>query len=136
MNAVQKKSRAAYSSSLLGAIGWAIPLVVALATGTYLTQTRQTEDIRLKTRARDEIRAMTAALVAKRADGKPLPGTQEGLQALVDDGTLPHVPNDPWGHPYQYRNPGTERSWELYSLGPDGIESRDDIVSWNLYGGR
>jgi general secretion pathway protein G len=68
------------------------------------------------------------------------PTTEEGLDALV------HKPNDRmiaekwvqqllfigpdlWGHPYQYRCPGRRNSeaFDLFSLGPDGVESADDI---------
>ncbi|MBI2094652.1 MAG: type II secretion system major pseudopilin GspG [Candidatus Omnitrophica bacterium] len=39
---------------------------------------------------------------------------------------------DPWGREYQYRNPGTHRSYDydLYSFGPDGQESDDDVKNW------
>ena len=39
---------------------------------------------------------------------------------------------DPWGRDYQYKNPGTHKpySYDLYSLGKDGIESSDDITNW------
>jgi general secretion pathway protein G len=30
------------------------------------------------------------------------------------------VPMDPWGHPYQYRVPGTKGEYEIVSLGKDG----------------
>lgn len=37
------------------------------------------------------------------------------------------VPNDPWGHPYEYKLNGSE--FELKSLGPDGqAGTEDDIV--------
>jgi len=41
-------------------------------------------------------------------------------------------PEDPWGNPYQYRYPGTKNpgSYDLYSLGPDGNPSEDDIGNW------
>jgi general secretion pathway protein G len=36
---------------------------------------------------------------------------------------------DPWGHPYQYRIPGRQvcAPFEIFSLGPDGIVSWDDV---------
>lgn len=72
------------------------------------------------------------------------PSTAEGLQALVtppasradrwrgpylQDGKMPM---DPWGRPYQYRFPGTHNkdSYDLYSFGPDGQESNDDVKNW------
>lgn len=41
---------------------------------------------------------------------------------------------DPWGHPYQYRMPGQHGSYDLYSLGPKGIEGGEsdsnELRSW------
>lgn len=136
MSTTGKKAASLAGNNLLGIVGWGIPLFVAIAGASYLAQARQTDDIKLKARARDEIRAMTSALLLERPGHHAMPTTGEGLYALVTDGTLPGIPDDPWGRPYQYRNPGTIQAWELYTLGPDGVESQDDIVSWNLYGGR
>ena len=122
--------------SLIGVLGWLLPLAVAIAVVFWINASRQTGNMRKVSQARDEIRALSAALIAPRPDGRSMPDSRQGLAALVEDGTLPHIPLDPWGRPYQFRNPGTVRTWELYSLGPDGIESADDVVGWNLYGGR
>lgn len=123
-------------TSLIGVLGWLVPLGVAVASGYWLNAHGTTDDIRRNARARDHIRAIGAALLAPRDDGKGMPSTEQGLQALVADGILPRIPDDPWGRPYQYRNPGSVQAWELYSFGADVQESADDIVSWNLYGGR
>ena len=122
--------------SLIGLLGWLLPLAVAIAVLFWLNAGRQSDHMRRVSKARDEIRAISAALIAPRPDGEHMPDGKQGLGALVDEGSLPHIPLDPWGRAYQYRNPGSIRAWELYSLGPDGIESADDIVGWNLYGGR
>jgi general secretion pathway protein G len=61
------------------------------------------------------------------------PTTEQGLQSLI---TRPvgvsrwsgpyikgdKVPEDPWGHPYLYRNPSQRpgHDYDLYSLGPTG----------------
>jgi len=74
------------------------------------------------------------------------PTSEQGLRALVikpDSSPVPEgwsgpylkkkrVPKDPWGHEYVYVSPGVhnEDSFDLYSYGPDGIESEDDIVNW------
>jgi general secretion pathway protein G len=34
------------------------------------------------------------------------PSTDEGIQALVSERFLDHMPRDPWGNPYVYRYPG------------------------------
>ena len=40
--------------------------------------------------------------------------------------------NDPWGHPYVYRCPGTHNAdYDLSSFGPDGNEGgTDDVTNW------
>ncbi|MEM9226483.1 MAG: type II secretion system protein GspG [Verrucomicrobiota bacterium] len=70
------------------------------------------------------------ALVAYRLDNKNYPTTEQGLAALSE--YLDEDPVDPWDKPYQYRYPGTRNtsSYDLWSLGPDGVESDDDIGNW------
>ncbi len=72
------------------------------------------------------------------------PTTQQGLKALIqrpeNDGGRwrgPYIEGpenlvDPWGRELQYRYPGTRNamSYDLFSLGPDGTESGDDITNW------
>ena len=71
--------------------------------------------------------------------------SRQGLQALVlkpTSGPLPtnwkpyleKLPNDPWGRPYQYLNPGIKGEVDVMSFGADGQsggEGKDaDIGSW------
>jgi len=72
------------------------------------------------------------------------PSTEEGMQALITPPANrserwkgPYIENktvplDPWGNPYQYRYPGTKNAdkYDLWSWGPDGRESADDIGNW------
>ncbi|WP_442889259.1 type II secretion system protein GspG [Congregicoccus parvus] len=74
------------------------------------------------------------------------PTTDEGFLALVVcpesmrevwtgpylDLSRPEVPKDPWGRPYQYCSPGIKNlsTYDVWSLGPDGIVSADDIGNW------
>lgn len=37
------------------------------------------------------------------------------------------IPSDPWGQPYVYKKIGN-RDFEIYSVGPDGVEGNDDDV--------
>lgn len=81
-------------------------------------------------------------LTAYRVNMGRYPSTEEGLAALVskpsDEAVNwrgPYVKKmnpDPWGTPYQYRYPGERNSgsYDLWSLGPDGVESDDDIGNW------
>jgi general secretion pathway protein G len=48
---------------------------------------------------------------------------------------LEDVPLDPWNNAYQYRFPGSKningaRGYDIWSHGPDGAESADDIGNW------
>lgn len=98
----------------------------------------ETEDERDLRKAREGVMLLKSALGAYSFDlAKPAPDDADGgLQVLVDTGYLKAIPTDPWGQAYQYRKPGQYggRVFDLYSLGPDGKESEDDIADWNLYG--
>jgi general secretion pathway protein G len=74
------------------------------------------------------------------------PTTEEGLKVLVEAPTTdaskwrgPYIKmlrNDPWGNPYQYKNPGTHHptSFDLWSRGKDGADGGEgenaDIGNW------
>ena len=86
------------------------------------------------------------ALKLYELDNGFLPTTVQGLNALLQKPTttpmpenwngpyLEKLPVDPWGRPYQYLSPGTNRphDYDLSSLGkdakPDAV--KDDIVNW------
>ncbi len=85
--------------------------------------------------ARIEMKSMSTALDLFLLDVGRYPTQQEGLQALVaNPGGLqswhgPYlkttvVPSDPWGHPYQYRFPGQNGDYDLWTLGADNIASQ------------
>lgn len=96
-------------------------------------------------KARQDVRALEASLNMYKLDNYVYPSTDQGLEALVekpstppepaqwkDGGYLDRMPNDPWQRPYQYLSPGTHGTIDVYSLGPDGQPSDDDIGNWNL----
>ena len=100
-------------------------------------------------RARQDIRAIEAALDLYKLDNFRYPTSAQGLQALVSkpdtpplprnwrqDGYLARLPKDPWGAPYRYVIPGTQGRFDLFSLGADGQpggEGEDaDIGNWEL----
>jgi general secretion pathway protein G len=124
------------SVSLIEASVWGLSLLVGVAIGVVLYNRQVTDEMRQSAQAREMIRALNSALHIPRPGGGSMPDTESGLKALVADGTLSHIPDDPWGRPYIYRNPGVEGAYDLVSLGPDGVESKDDLTLANLYGGR
>lgn len=94
--------------------------------------------------AKAQIEMIMAALDAYRLDVGSYPSQQEGLEALisnpgVDDWAGPYlakgqIPEDPWKHPYIYRNPGQNGEVEVSSLGKDNKEGGsgedNDVNSW------
>ncbi|HZQ62747.1 MAG TPA: type II secretion system major pseudopilin GspG [Casimicrobiaceae bacterium] len=99
--------------------------------------------------ARNDVAAIMQALKLYRLDNQRYPTTEQGLQALVarpttdpvpmnwkPNGYLERLPNDPWGHPYQYLNPGLHGEIDVFSLGADGKPGGSgadaDIGSWQL----
>jgi general secretion pathway protein G len=98
------------------------------------------------TAARADVSTLMNALKVYKADNQRYPSAEQGLQALVTRPTtgvvpstwrgpyLDKLPNDPWGHPYQYANPGLKGEIDVYSFGADGVVGGDgdnaDIGSW------
>lgn len=97
--------------------------------------------------ARQDIGSIKQALDLYRLDNGRYPTQEQGLQALIskpstdpvpnnwkDGGYLDKLPTDPWGHPYQYLNPGVHGEIDVFSFGADGKpggEGNDaDIGSW------
>lgn len=103
------------------------------------------------TAAKTDIATLDQALEMYRLDNHAYPSTDQGLEALiVKPGGEPEarnwnlegylkkkqLPNDPWGHAYQYVSPGQEgRPYDLYSFGADGREGGEaydaDIGNWS-----
>ena len=61
--------------------------------------------------------------------------SQEGLQAVVSYLQKKAIPNDPWGRPFQYVQPGRNAAYDIISYGADGREGGEgkdaDIGNWD-----
>jgi general secretion pathway protein G len=92
-----------------------------------------------------QIHDLGATLDLYRLEIGNYPSTDQGLEALVrQPGNAPNwngpylkksdVPKDPWGNEYQYRAPGQNGAFDIWSLGADnrdGGEGEDkDVTSW------
>jgi len=89
---------------------------------------------------------LSTALDLYELDNGRYPTTEQGLSALIQKPTAtpepmqwngPYlkkkkIPTDPWGRTYVYVAPGRHNTddYDLSSLGPDGMESSDDIGNW------
>jgi general secretion pathway protein G len=97
------------------------------------------------TAARTDVNNLMQALKLYKLDNQRYPSSEQGLQALVSKPTvgqippnwkpyLDKLPNDPWGRPYQFANPGLRSEIDVYSLGADGVVGGEgksaDIGSW------
>jgi general secretion pathway protein G len=95
---------------------------------------------------RAKITRLEQALEFYQMDNARFPTSDQGLEALVNKPSAPPVPRaytpggysknealiDPWGNTFQYRIPGSNNphSFDIWSLGPDGVEGGDDIANW------
>lgn len=97
------------------------------------------------TAARTDVSNLMQALKLYKLDNLRYPSAEQGLRALVAKPStgpqppnwkpyLEKLPNDPWGRPYQYLNPGIKGEIDVMSFGADGQsggEGKDaDIGSW------
>lgn len=97
------------------------------------------------TAARTDVNNLMQALKLYRLDNQRYPSGEQGLEALIRKPTAGNVPpnwrpyieklpNDPWGRPYQYVNPGVRGEVDVFSFGADGQpggEGKDgDVGSW------
>ena len=85
-------------------------------------------------KARGDISAIETALELYSLDNFGYPSQQDGLEALVSGGYIKKMSVDPWGNPYEYRNPGENGIVDIYSLGsdgePGGEDQNADIGNW------
>ena len=96
------------------------------------------------TAAKSDIQNIMNALKMYKLDNGRFPSQDQGLDALVTKPSsgsvgnwkpeLEKLPQDPWGHPYQYANPGTHGEIDVFSYGADGQPGGEgddaDIGSW------
>ncbi len=84
--------------------------------------------------AKSQLRTFETALSIYYMDHGDYPGTDSGLDALVDAKLLPKIPMDPWGNDYVYLQ--ETDSFDLWTNGKDGAPGGDgfkkDINSKNL----
>lgn len=95
--------------------------------------------------AKTDVNNIMQALKLYKLDNQNFPTGEQGLQALSTrptagpapgnwKGYIEKLPNDPWGRPYQYLNPGVNKEIDVMSFGADGVAGGEgknaDIGSW------
>ena len=97
------------------------------------------------TAAKTDVSNLMQALKLYKLDNQRYPSTAQGLQAWRVKPTadpvpgnwkpyLDQLPNDPWGRPYIYLNPGVKGEVDVMSFGADGQSGGEgknaDVGSW------
>ncbi|MCH9665333.1 MAG: type II secretion system major pseudopilin GspG [Gammaproteobacteria bacterium] len=118
-------------------------VIIAILAATIIPNFFDAPDKARVVRAKQDVRALENSLILFKLDNFNYPSS---LQDLVQKpgnapnwkqgGYLERLPKDPWGNDYQYRNPGRESNFDVFSFGADGSEGGDgtatDIGNWNL----
>ncbi|OGT43504.1 MAG: type II secretion system protein GspG [Gammaproteobacteria bacterium RIFCSPHIGHO2_12_FULL_40_19] len=95
--------------------------------------------------ARADIRSIQNAMELYKLDNGFYPSTDQGIQALVtkptgepvpqnwsENGYLPKVMMDPWGHAFHYAHPGKHGSIDIWSDGPPDSSGKNTVVgNWD-----
>ena len=91
------------------------------------------------TKVKNDIMALEGALDLYKLDNGRYPSNSEVLKVLISEEEntyLKRLPLDPWGHAYQFDNPGKFNKIDIYSFGadqkPGGSGIDKDIGNWNL----
>jgi len=116
-----------------------LAILAGLIIPRYVGRVEEARKVKVVT----QIRELMKALELYRLDNSKYPSTEQGLQALVEQPTsepqplkwrqyMDKIPKDAWGNDYIYLCPGTHGAFDIISIGPDGKEGEDDIMSWDL----
>ena len=120
-------------------IGIVVPIILILAAFIKVDKIFPREENTVQIFVDD---TMNAPLFRFRIDNGRYPTSEEGLAALIEAPSvlksswkgpyLEQIPPDPWLGEYQYRSPGIHnpKKFDLWSMGPDGVNSEDDIGNW------
>jgi general secretion pathway protein G len=119
--------------------------IIALLMGMVIFQIADFGAGAKVTKAQADLLGFKEMLAAYQLDNGSLPTTDQGIKVLWAKPTIEPVPPrwralleqetlDPWGHSYQYRNPGKRNpdKYDVFSMGEDGLpDTDDDIGNWH-----
>jgi general secretion pathway protein G len=122
-------------------------VIIGLLATVVMINVMPSQDRAMVEKAHADISVLEQALDTYRLDQLAYPRTEQGLQALVSPpaglarperyrqgGYIRRLPADPWGNPYQYRQPGRRGAFDVFSFGADGVEGGEgdnaDIGNW------
>jgi len=113
--------------------------LAAIVVPKFAGRTQQAKE----TQAITQISAFETALNSFEVDNGYYPQGSDGLSELINPPKnasnwrgpyIKELPNDPWGNPYIYENPGKVNTsgFDIISAGPDGRPgTEDDITNYS-----
>jgi len=118
--------------------------IIALLMGMVIFQVSDLSGGAKREKVQADLLAFKEMLASYQLETGTLPTTEQGLKALWSEPTVEPIPQhwrkqldqetlDPWGHSYQYRNPGKHNpdKYDVFSMGEDGQpDTPDDIGNW------
>ncbi len=122
-------------------------VIIGLLATVVIVNVLPARDKAMVTKARADIALIEQGLEMYRLDLFTYPAADQGLASLQGPpaglaqpenyrrgGYLKRLPDDPWGKPYHYANPGSHGAIDIYSLGADGAPGgtgeNADIGNW------
>ena len=123
-------------------------VIIGLLATVVMINVMPSQDRAMVEKARADVSVLEQAVETYRLENLVYPRTEHGLDALLrapaglarperyrKGGYVRRLPTDPWGNPYQYRQPGEHGAFDIYSFGADGVtggeEDNTDIGNWN-----
>ncbi|MGH8075119.1 MAG: type II secretion system major pseudopilin GspG [Lysobacter sp.] len=123
-------------------------VIIGLLATVVMINVMPSQDRAMVEKARADVSVLEQAVETYRLENLVYPRTEHGLDALLrapaglarperyrKGGYVRRLPTDPWGNPYQYRQPGEHGAFDIYSFGADGAaggeEDNTDIGNWN-----
>ncbi|MGQ4583969.1 type II secretion system major pseudopilin GspG [Lysobacter sp. F60174L2] len=123
-------------------------VIIGLLATVVMINVMPSQDRAMVEKARADVSVLEQAVETYRLENLVYPRTEHGLDALLrapaglarperyrKGGYIRRLPTDPWGNPYQYRQPGEHGAFDIYSFGADGVtggeEDNTDIGNWN-----
>ena len=123
-------------------------VIIGLLATVVMVNVMPSQDRAMVEKARADVSVLEQAVETYRLENLAYPRTADGLDALLRapaglarperyrrGGYVRRLPADPWGNPYQYRQPGEHGAFDIFSFGADGAEGGDgdnaDIGNWH-----
>ena len=113
-----------------------VVVIIAILAAIIVPNVMKKPDQVKQVAVQQDILSIQNALDLYKLDNGTYPSTDQGLEALVKKpesdpvpsnwqpgGYLKTLPQDPWGHPYRYENPGLHSEVDVYSMGASDDDS-------------